>query len=84
MPNCSCARQMYRDNEDGTRDHKIAGKSSCQKCQGYGRILTCGGCTGCGLLNGQRCPTCFGQGVIPDRSRQKTLGEQLADLLTAE
>lgn len=63
MSRCKCARQMYRNNHDGTRDYKIVGKASCTKCQGYGHITKCTACDGCGLIKGDRCPFCCGQGV---------------------
>ncbi len=65
--NCTCAKLYYRNNRDGTRDFKVKGSLSCRRCQGYGKVLPCTGCDGCGLVLGKVCPGCYGNGVVPDR-----------------
>lgn len=63
---CSCSSQMYRNEDDGTVTRKIAGKTGCFRCGGYGVVETCAACSGAGMLPGStKCTECWGTGVVP-------------------
>ena len=64
---CTCASERSRVNGDGSRDFKVTGKASCARCMGLGGTVHCEACDGCGLLVGERCGKCHGNGVTPAR-----------------
>jgi hypothetical protein len=61
---CSCARQAYRNNLNGSRDYKIVGLSSCRICRGSGWVKTCEQCSGAGIFKNDRCEKCNGYGKL--------------------
>jgi DnaJ-class molecular chaperone len=68
MPNnfrrCTCSNVMVRDNDDGTRDFKVVGKTGCLKCRSYGYVKTCNSCDGTGMLpKSGKCGECCGTGL---------------------
>ncbi|HEY1767779.1 MAG TPA: hypothetical protein VGG26_08990 [Terracidiphilus sp.] len=67
---CACAKLLYRNNLDGTRDYKLKGDPGCDKCRGRGLHTGCGDCCGAGMLPGSRiCETCRGTGKVSVRGR---------------
>jgi DnaJ-class molecular chaperone len=61
---CTCSYLAYRNNNDGKRDYKVAGKSSCRICRGSGWVKVCVACNGAGILNNERHFTCGGNGKV--------------------
>lgn len=61
---CKCAGIMYRNNLDGTIDHKIGGKLSCRICRGSGWVRICSDCNGAGVFNSEICFKCGGNGKV--------------------
>ena len=61
---CACARIAYRNNNDGTRDYKTIGKSSCRICRGSGWVAVCSECENAGMVNGKICVKCGGSGRV--------------------
>lgn len=66
---CECAKVMYRNNHDGSRDHQLKGNPSCMKCRGTGAHMKCERCEGAGLLPGSMPCVCYGTGRVPMKRR---------------
>lgn len=69
---CDCAKFLYRNNPDGSREYKLKGESNCLKCRGTGSHRGCETCGGCGMVPGsQVCSSCHGSGRVPIREAPK-------------
>jgi RecJ-like exonuclease len=60
---CSCARNYYRNNRDGSQQTTVRGSSRCPKCQGSGFIDTCAACDGAAVVHNAKCRDCWGCGA---------------------
>lgn len=61
---CVCSQLAYRNNNDGKRDYKIIGKSTCRICRGSGYVKRCDKCNGAGIFDSKVCPPCYGNGKV--------------------
>lgn len=64
MRRCECSSLMVRNNDDGSQDFKVEGKTGCLKCRGYGYVESCGDCAGTGMIpRAGKCGRCWGTGM---------------------
>lgn len=76
---CKCARVVYRNNLDGSRDYMIQGEARCPICYGSGFCGECSVCAGAGIFNSLACIGCRGFGKVRMENSGRVISKKIAD-----